>query len=164
MLIACLFLSAADPALAQQLRGYDNDLSAHVLTRLVTDPVGALIAAADDGEQPTFVRARALELLGHYLESRTLAALVRLSGHALPELRVKALKGLRFFAQRMPETADDPAIASVLQERLADGDRFVRMQAVRAAAVLPAQHAHLRLLRAQENDAGVRRTFDDVLR
>ena len=164
MWILCLTMSASDPTLAARLRGFDTDLSPRTMSALVADPVGALLTIADDSTQPLFVRARAVALVGHYLESRTMTALLRLSRHQLPELRVKALQGMKFFAQKIPATAADPAYVGALSERLADDDRFVRMQAVRVAAVVPSQRSALRLLQTSEIDLGVRHTLDEALR
>lgn len=165
MLFSLFFVTAAsDPLVAARLRGFDNDMSPRTLSALVADPVGALLEVVDDRAQPVFVRARALSLLGHYLESRTFTALLRMARHEEPELRIKALKGLRYVAEKMPAAGEDPMLVAALNDGLVDRDRFVRMQAVRACTAVPAQHSALQRARESERDAGVRRTFDEVLR
>jgi HEAT repeat protein len=160
-MLTFFFLAAAatNAHLALLLRGYDNALSPQAMAQISTDPVGDLIAVADDEAQPLFVRARAVSLFGRFIESRSLAALLRLARHEAPELRVKALKGLKLYAQKKP----DASVTAALSAGLADTDRFVRMQAVRGLAAMPSARAQLEQRLGTETDEGVRLTLREVL-
>jgi hypothetical protein len=155
-----LVLGSAD-ALAHVLAGIDNVITPAHIAALSSDPPGELIAVAEDDGASEAVRGRAIALLAHFLDSRAWDALVVFAAHDKPALRIKAVKALGFLARREPALGE--AVTPVLSDRLADADRFVRMQAVRGLARVPGARAKLVAQLDLERDEAVRDLLGHVL-
>lgn len=165
---AVLFTALASTAHASNrvallLSGYDNAVSASDLASVSDDPVADLIAAGNDENASILARGRAVQLLGRFNQPRAHAALLAFSGHGIPLLRVRSLKALNLLASSDASFAARTDVQSALSARLNDTDVSVRLQAVRAMAVVPA----LRLVLAQhmqvEQESRVRDLTGELL-